>query len=213
MSKFPLSSFEEYIKPEDCSELKIKAYRMDGKGQNDGMSAKLGLGSIPLCDYWHIDQNGKNTLIEDTNLRKTINNTHPSLEEMKTIDDIKLHIKNLQDGEMTRLADQYINLEKIIEDIYRDISRCNYLKVYGSLMLISLLAQKFDNIKVKINTQSFNFLFVINDSEELRAIDHLESDIDNKIEGKIKGTLDGNQLFNCVKVVPEEKLEEELRSA
>ena len=217
MPKFPLCNFEEYIKPEDCSPLKIKAYRMDGKGQSRGMSAQLGLGSIPLCDYWYIDQSGKNILIEDTNLGKKIKQTYPSLEELKLMKEIEYHINQLwnrkKDKTIEKIKNQNLNPEKIIENIYKDITKRNYLKIYGSLLLISIIIQKYDDIKGKKNIENFEFLFVINDSEELRAIDHLESDIDDKIEGKIKGTLGGAKLLKSVKLVLAEALEEELRVA
>ena len=187
-----LSLFKEKIKPEGKQPLNKSAYRMDGT-ESPRMAECAGLGTPSSCDYLYIK--GKNaSLIEDTNLG----------EKLKTI---QFKVKDLENKQK---ENKLFRAKTILMQKYN-------LKIYGSLLILCRLSQKHKLVTKELqNIDFYDFFLVINDEDNIKAIDteeikgildFLKEKLRESLTGQLKG---GAQLINKVKVLFVEQLEENL---
>ena len=163
-SDISLSLFKESVIPHRHSSLGIQAYRMDsdgGSGKVSAMTEYAGLNKCNkpfCCDYLYI-KNQQAVLIEDTHLEATTQNILKELNNEKDdhsgFDNIASHNKAKQ---------KYI--KQFIKKKY-----C--LKVYGSLLILCRLTQKYINISKELKNKNFSFWLVINDLKNVSAIDSM----------------------------------------
>lgn len=166
-----LSKFKEKMCPAGNHQaLDVFAYRMDGNDKIKPMATYADLGTPSCCDYLYIDNN-KTVLIEDTHLGKQIENFKL---ELKTFTEKELFVKKLLKQE-------------------------NCLKVYGALLILCRLSEKHKNISKELKGKEFSFWFVINDEEDIKAMDNME--IVDFLETALKGTLRGAKLVRETKVL------------
>ena len=161
-SDISLSLFKEPVTPQGHSSLDIQAYRMDSSGGSKKVSAMAeyaGLNKLNkpfCCDYLYI-KNQQAVLIEDTHLEATAQNILQELknekDEYSGFDDITSHNKAKQ-----RYIKQFIRKEYC-------------LKVYGSLLILCRLTQKYINISKELKDKNLSFWLVINDPKNVPAID------------------------------------------
>ncbi len=147
-----------------------QAYRMDGTLPQPDMRKDVGLGTCNCCDYFLIS-NGVVVLIEETQLLR--------------------HIKRL------RNEYNYLRGTDQMEFIKGDIRRENWLKVYGSMLVLCRLATVCKEAKDLFGNKKYKFWLVVSDtnmtdaeeSDAQMIFDHLKDklylDLKSLLSGKI----------------------------
>ena len=189
-----LSLFKEKIKPEGKLSLNKSAYRMDGNPPEIERMAKYAeLGTPSSCDYLYI-KNKKAILIEDTHLGK----------QLKIIQFATKDLENEQK------ENKLFRAKTILRQEYS-------LKVYGSLLILCRLSQKYKKVAEELqNVDCYDFFLVINDEDNIKAIDteeikgildFLKEKLLESLSGQLKG---GVKSTENVKVLFARQLEENL---
>lgn len=143
-----LDQFRETIL--ETKEKKIEVFRMDNRTAPD-MRKYAGLGACNCCDYFFINDD-KIFVVEDTRLADTV----------KTIE-----------GEYS-----YLNDDDKQDWIVKNVRQENYVKVYGSLLVLCRLAAKYKDVAKHMKDKKHDFWFVVQgvDSEETRkAFEYLST--------------------------------------
>ena len=190
-----LSLFEEAIKlsGKNSIPLKVMAYRMDGNRKIPAMAKHANLGTPSSCDYLYI-KNKKAVLIEDTNLGNQLKEIQLKIEELKN---------EYKDNKLFR-AKTILRQE-------------NSLKVYGSLLILCRLSKIQQQVAKELkDIDSYNFFLVINDEEDIRAIDTKEVKgildfLKKELPKSLSGQLGGAKLVKDVKILFAGELEEYLK--
>ena len=154
-----------------------QAYRMDDTEQSN-MRKDVGLGTCNCCDYFLIS-NGVVVLIEETQLLR--------------------HIKRL------RNEYNYLRGTDQMEFIKEDIRRENWLKVYGSMLVLCRLAAVCKEAKDLFGTKKYKFWLVVSgtnttDAEESDAkiiFDHLKDNLYLDLKSLLSG-----KIVDDVEIVP-----------
>ncbi len=153
---------------------KFEAYRMDNHVGDNQMRKNVGLGTCSCCDYFTLN-NHSIFLIEKTNLTKTIRN-------------YKAEFDYLQDH------------QKIIKIISKLIKQENWMKVYGSMLVICRLTLKCNQLKDLLKNKSYTFLLVSSGDDKLEDhifYEYLVSFISNELKSQLS-----RELVKDVKIVP-----------
>ena len=146
-----------------------QAYLMDGISPQPDMKKDVGLGTCNCCDYFLIS-NGVVVLIEETRL-------------LQKIEDLKNEYNYL------RGTDQ-------MDFIKEDIRRENWLKAYGSMLVLCRLVAVCKEARNLLGTKKYKFWLVVSDTnmtdaeefEANRIFDHLKDklyDLKSLLSGKI----------------------------
>ena len=191
-----LSDFKEKIQPAGCEEaLDVEAYRMDTEPKDTNiknMGYYADLGTPYCCDYLYIKDN-KAILIEDTQLAK-----HLKKEKTRFLKFNKEKQKKAQQMAIDlpgSTANDYYDPKVEKERIKSFLLKENCLKVYGALLILCRLAQKHEKIANELKDKNFEFWFVINDEDDIKAIDNLDvepflrEELKNSLAGGIGGTV------------------------
>lgn len=174
-----LSKFKEKIKLEGESPLDICAFRMDGKGNPTPAMAKDADIGVSICDYLYLHEK-KAILIEDTRLGQKFKNFSRYFQEEIS----KTNNKN-----------QPENLQKEIDLFKKDTVNENLLKVYGALLVLCRLEKKSKEIASDLSNKIFEFWLVINDEENIEAIELILPRLKNSLSKKLTGRLKGAKLI------------------
>ena len=147
-----------------------QAYRMDDTSEQSDMRKDVGLGTCNCCDYFLIS-NGTVVLIEETQLLR--------------------HIKRLKNKY------NYLRGTDQMDFMKEDIRRENWLKAYGSMLVLCRLVAVCKEAKDLFGTKKYKFWLVVSDTnmtdaEESDAqiiFDHLKDnlylDLKSLLSGKI----------------------------
>ena len=154
------------------------AYRMDDTSQQSNMRKDVGLGTCNCCDYFFIS-NGTVVLIEETQL-------------LQQIEDLKNEYHYLSGTDQTEFIKKYIQRE-------------NWLKAYGSMLVLCRLVAISTEARDLLGTKKYKFWLVVSDTnlpdaEEFEAkiiFDHLK----DNLYGDLKSVLSG-QIVDDVEIVP-----------
>lgn len=187
-SPLDLSKFKEKMCPAGNHQaLDVFAYRMDGNDKIKPMATYADLGTPSCCDYLYIDNN-KTVLIEDTHLGKQIKNF------------FKLELKPSTEEQREKEFKKLLRQE-------------NCLKVYGALLILCRLAEKHKHISKELKGKEFSFWFVINDEEDIKAMDNMEvvDFLKKTFKTALGGTLSSAKLVRETKVLFLSELRKELQ--
>ena len=162
-----------------------KAYYMDGgRGVREmpDLRADVGLGSCHCCDYF-LPHDESVLLIEETRLFET----EKSLKEQY----------------------HYLNDEHKKEFSKEKFFSKYHLKVYGSLLVLYRLANKYPCTKKLIHGRKYCFWLVVSqmNSRQMKVFDNLV----NKLQTKLQSTLTPELLID-VKILPADMLESKLKN-
>ena len=155
-----------------------QAYRMDDTSEQSNMRKDVGLGTCNCCDYFLIS-NGTVVLIEETQLLQ--------------------HIKRLKNEY------NYLRGTDQTEFIKEDIQRENWLKAYGSMLVLCRLATVCKEAKDLFGTKKYKFWLVVSDTnmtdaEESDAqiiFDHLKDNLYLDLKSLLSG-----KIVDDVEIVP-----------
>ena len=153
------------------------AYRMDDTKQSN-MRKDVGLGTCNCCDYFLIS-NGTVVLVEETQL-------------LQQIEDLKNEYNYLRGTDQT-------------EFIKKDIRRENWLKAYGSMLVLCRLASVCKEARNLLGTKKYKFWLVVSDTnmtdaEEFEAkiiFDHLKDNLYRDLKSLLSG-----KIVADVEIVP-----------
>ena len=155
-----------------------QAYRMDDTSEQSNMRKDVGLGTCNCCDYFLIS-NGTVVLIEETQL-------------LQQIEDLKNEYNYLRGTDQT-------------EFIKKDIRRENWLKAYGSMLVLCRLASVCKEARNLLGTKKYKFWLVVSDTnmtdaEEFEAkiiFDHLKDNLYRDLKSLLSG-----KIVADVEIVP-----------
>lgn len=149
-----------------------RAYRMDdGSGKPD-MRKDAGLGECNCCDYF-VTNTESIFLIEETQLLESIQNW-------------KNTVEYLNDNDQKDFVSEKVKTE-------------NRLKVYGSLLVLARLMNKFPEIKNLVGKKKYCFWLVVSGlstPEDRRYIDNLKDDLTGALRGALtREVIDKVEVF------------------
>lgn len=154
-----------------------QAYRMDDTEQSN-MRKDVGLGTCNCCDYFLIS-NGTVVLIEETQL-------------LQKFEDLKNEYNYLRGTDQTEFIKKYIRRE-------------NWLKVYGSMLVLCRLVAVCKEARNLLGTKKYKFWLVVSDTN---MTDAEESDaqmifdyLKDKLYLDLKSLLSG-KIVADVEIVP-----------
>ena len=155
-----------------------RAYRMDDTSEQSDIRKEVGLGTCNCCDYFLIS-NGTVVLIEETRL-------------LQKIEDLKNEYNYL------RGTDQ-------MDFIKEDIRRENWLKAYGSMLVLCRLVAVCKEARNLLGTKKYKFWLVVSDTnmtdaEEFEAnmiFDHLKDNLYLDLKSLLSG-----KIVDDVEIVP-----------
>ena len=155
-----------------------QAYRMDDTSEQSNMRKDVGLGTCNCCDYFLIS-NGVVVLIEETRL-------------LQKIEDLKNEYNYLRGTDQTKF-------------IKEDIRRENWLKAYGSMLVLCRLAAVCQEARNLLGTKKYKFWLVVSDTnmtdaEEFEAkiiFDHLKDNLYRDLKSLLSG-----KIVDDVEIVP-----------
>jgi len=173
-----LDQFQDNIEMKGGEE--IKAFRMDNNAIRSkpipDMRTYVGLGSCNCCDRFFV-KGDKVFIVEETRLGDTI--------------------------EALRKECSYLNDAHKSAFIIRSVRQENYVKVYGSLLVLCRLARKCKEAAELMGDKKHNFWFIpeqTTDEDSIRYLENLEGDLRSVLTGKV---------VDRVKVVPPDFLADE----
>ncbi|MYG40242.1 MAG: hypothetical protein F4201_05435 [Nitrospira sp. SB0677_bin_15] len=147
-------ALEKFLEPIELANMPLseihRAYRMDGNSPQPDMRKDAGLGTCACCDYF-VTNNDSVFLIEETQLLKSIKRW-------------KREVQYLNDNDQKNFVDEKVKTE-------------NCLKVYGSLLVLARLMNKFPEIKNLVGEKKYCFWLVVSGlstPEDRRYIDNLK---------------------------------------
>ena len=159
LQPFDLSQFKQKIKPEEQNALEYYAYRMDGDQHNKVPHMAESIDLKPACcDYLYINDRCKEIiLIEDTHFKKTVDRITQEL--------------GVSESNENTLNEQDNTKIKFIKKL---ISKENYLKVYGSCIILDRLKLTYKQFADTLVEKDLVFWFIINDDvDNIPAIDNI----------------------------------------
>lgn len=177
-----LAQFKE-TRP-DSNGNKVDVFRMDNTTKSVGipdMRAYVGLGSCNCCDYFFINDD-KIFVVEETHLTGTI-------------EDIEKQYS-------------YLNVDDKKDCVIRNIRQENYVKVYGSLLVLCRLVAKCQEAAKHMQNKKYDFWLVVDgvDTAETKVIfDHLSDTLFEQLRGVLTG-----KVVDKIEIIPSNILPEKL---
>lgn len=157
------------------------AYRMDdGPGKPD-MREHAGLGPCNCCDYFVTDSDSI-ILIEETKL-------------LESIEGWQREVPYLNETDQKKFVGEKVKTE-------------NRLKVYGALLVLSRLTNKYDDIRNLIGEKKYSFWIVVSGlstDDDKRYFDNVKDHLTKELRGTLSPA-----VIDKVKVFPSNLLEGEL---
>ena len=155
-----------------------QAYRMDDTSEQSNMRKDVGLGTCNCCDYFLIS-NGTVVLIEETQL-------------LQKFEDLKNEYNYLSVTDQEAFVNENIRQE-------------NWLKAYGSMLVLCRLASVCKEAKDLFGTKKYKFWLVVSDTnmtdaEEFEAnmiFDHLKDNLYLDLKSLLSG-----KIVDDVEIVP-----------
>ncbi len=169
-----LDQFQDNIKTEGGGE--VTAFRMDNTEREKripDMRKYVGLGSCNCCDRFFVDR-GEVFLVEETQLHGTIRN-----------------IKSQH---------SYLNSTDKRDFVITCIMQENYVKVYGSLLVLCRLVAINKDVERLVSGKKCNFWLVIEpdrDEESSIYFDHLKSNLLSDLRSKLS-----RKIVDEVEIIP-----------
>lgn len=157
-----LDQFQDSIRINGGKE--IKAFRMDNTKRSEpipDMRAYVGLGSCNCCD-WFFVKGDRIFIVEGTCLGKTI-------------EGIRQKYSYLNDAHKRDMVRECIRQE-------------NYVKVYGTLLVLCRLARQCREAAERMGDKKHNFWFIpeqTTDRDSLRYLENLKGDLRSVLTGKV----------------------------
>ena len=145
------------------------------------MRKYVGLGPCNCCDYFFVNEK-KIFLVEETRLAETI----------KTISE----------------KHSYLNDDDKTDFVITSIRQENYVKVYGSLLVLCRLAAKCEDVARRMKDKKHVFWLVMDDvytEETSRVADNMSSNLRTQLQSALT-----KKVVDDVKIVPSEFLAEKL---
>lgn len=178
-------ALEKFLEPIELANTPLsethRAYRMDGNSPQPDMRKDAGLGTCACCDYFATNTDSI-FLIEETEL-------------LKSIKKWKKEVEYLNDNDQKTFVDEKVKTE-------------NRLKVYGSLLVLARLTNKYAEARNLVGEKNYCFWLVVSGlstPEDKRYIDNLKDDL----TGALRGALTP-EVMDKVEVFPANYLEGKL---
>lgn len=179
-----MTALEKFLEPIEIAGSPLKshqAYRMDdGSGKPD-MRKYAGLGTCNCCDYF-VTNTKSIFLIEETQL-------------LKNIKDWKNRVQYLNDDDQKDFVDEKVKTE-------------NRLKVYGALLVLSRLTDKFAEVRNLVDQKKICFWLVVSGlsaPEDKKYIDNLKDHFTTSLGGALS-----REVIDEVEVFPSDYLADKL---
>ena len=201
LESLSLNKFKEKIKPEGYGSLSTEAYRMDGKEDPIPSMSRLAELGVSICDYLYIDKN-RAILIEDTRLGQQVRRLYDFDKENPEKESFK---KLLLETNLQQTFEKFWSSHEIkhkADSLKTMLLEENQLKVYGALLVLCRLEKKYEKISQELHDKEFAFWLVINDEEDIKAIDDLISDLKKELKRSLKDKLEGSKLMRDVEILP-----------
>ena len=169
-----LNQFEDNIEDENGRE--IKAFRMDNTkraNQIPDMRKYVGLGSCDCCDRFFVCGD-KIFIVEETRLQSTIENIKTKY--------------------------SYLNSTDKRDVVIKLIMQENYVKMYGSMLVLCCLAKKCGEAAKLVSGKKHHFWLVveqIEDEESNVYFDHLKSNLLSDLRSKLT-----KKVIDKVEIIP-----------
>ena len=177
-----MTALNKFLEPIEIAgkplDKKFQAYRMDGQPD---MRKDAELGTCACCDYF-VTNTDSIVLIEETEL-------------LKSIQGWKKEVEYLNDNDQKNFVDEKVKTE-------------NRLKVYGALLLLARLTNRFAEVRNLVGQKKICFWLVVSGlstPEDKRYIDNLKDDL----TGALRGALTP-EVMDKVEVFPANYLEGKL---
>ena len=128
-----------------------------------------------------------------------------------------LHIRN---NEAIFIEDTHLGLKikdlKTTHDNIQYIKKFlrleNTLKVYGTVLILCKLSQRYKNIADTLRNKKFSFWLVIDDEEDIKAMDtEIIPFLKNKLSESLEGGLGGAKILKKVEILVLKELEARLQ--
>ena len=145
------------------------------------MRTYVGLGSCNCCDYFFVNEN-KVFLIEETCLEKTI--------------------------ETIREKHSYLNDDDKEDFVVTSIRQENYVKVYGSLLVLCRLAAKCEDVARRMKDKKHDFWLVMGDAD-IKETSRVADNMSSELRAQLRGVLT-KEVIDDVEIVPSEIFAEKL---
>ena len=179
-----MTALQKFLEPIEIAGNPLEsyqAYRMDdGSGKPD-MRKDAGLGTCACCDYF-VTNNDSVFLIEETGL-------------LKSIQVWKKEVEYLNDNEQQNFVDEKVKTE-------------NRLKVYGSLLVLARLTNKYAEVRNLVGEKNYCFWLVVSGlstPDDKRYIDNLK----DHLKGALRGALTA-EVMDKIEVFPSNYLKGKL---
>lgn len=176
---------EKFLEPIEVAgkpvDEKYQAYRMDDGPDKPDMRKAAGLGGCNCCDYF-VTNTESIFLIEETEL-------------LENIKEWKNQVPYLNDDDQKDFVSEKVKTE-------------NRLKVYGSLLVLARLTNKYAEVKNLVGEKDYCFWLVVSGlstPEDKRYIDNLKDDL----KGALRGALTA-EVMDKIEVFPANYLEGKL---